>query len=54
MKEDLKKQLDKKRIELHKILKEQDERKEFNYRIDEERKLIREIMDLDNKLMEVK
>lgn len=27
MKEDLKKQLDKKRIELHKILREQDEKK---------------------------
>ena len=54
MKEEFKKQLDEKRIKLHKILKEQDERKDLNYKIDEERKLIREIMYLDNKIMEVK
>lgn len=54
MKEDLKKQLDKKRLELHKILKEQDERKDFNYKVEKEKKLIREILDLDNKLMEEK
>lgn len=54
MKENLKKQLDKKRIELHKILREQDEKEDFNYKVEEEKKLIKEILYLDNKLMEEK
>ena len=47
---ELEKQLEEKREELKKILKEQDERKDLSYKNDEEKTLIREIMYLDNKI----
>lgn len=50
----MKEQIEEKRNELKRILDEQDERKDLSYKTDEERKLIKEIMELDNKIKEEK
>lgn len=50
----MKEQIEEKRNELKRILDEQDKRKDLSYKTDEERKLIKEIMELDNKIKEEK
>lgn len=50
----MKKQIDKKRMELYKILKEQDKRKDLSYKTDKELILIKEIKELESKLKEDK
>lgn len=50
----MKEQIEEKKNELKRILDEQDERKDLSYKTDEERKLIKEIMELDNKIKEEK
>ncbi len=50
----MKEQIEEKRNELKRILDEQDKRKNLSYKTDEERKLIKEIMELDNKIKEKK
>lgn len=50
--QELKKQLDKKKVELFKIIKQQDKKKDLFYKIEKEKQLIKEIIDIDKKIKE--
>lgn len=48
----MKKELDKKKFELFKIMKQQDKKHNLLYRIEKEKQLIKEIQELEKKMKE--